>query len=275
MTTSFDERRVTPTMRSVPPGHGLRWAREGLEILSAAPATWLGITVVFILIGVAVSMVPFAGMMWSVAVPMHTGGLMLGCEALRQGRRLHLRHLFAGFEQPHVQPLAILGALYLAGTIAVFIPAVAVAVIGMMSAMTVGAVSSGPGTALAFAVVGLVMLLVVVASFALAMAVWFAPALVVFDRLTAIDAMKASFHAAWRNILPFLVYVAALLGVGLIAAAPLIAAITLVAANREQDSRLVIVLIGGTGLFTLSCMFLLMPAAWGAMYASYRDVFHE
>jgi hypothetical protein len=33
--------------------------------------------------------------------------------------------------------------------------------------------------------------------------------------------------------------------------------------------------MGGTGLFALICIVLLMPPMWGAMYASYRDVFAD
>ena len=53
----------------------------------------------------------------------------------------------------------------------------------------------------------LLMVLVVMAlSIPLAMAIWFAPALVVFHDLQPLDAMKQSFAGCLKNIVPFLVY---------------------------------------------------------------------
>ena len=34
-----------------------------------------------------------------------------------------------------------------------------------------------------------------------------------------------------------------------------------------------VVVIGGTGCFAMLCILLLIPPMWGAMYASYEDVF--
>jgi hypothetical protein len=263
--------------RTVPAGHGLQWAREGLEAFAAAPLVWVGITVLFLLLGVAISVIPFAGMLWSVAIPIHAGGLMLGCEAVRQGRPLEVRYLFAGFEQPRLQPLALLGALYLAGTILFMIP-VAVVVFGsmVMSAVAVGADSGGGGIAAASIVVTLGVLVVAAGAVALSMALWFAPALVVFHDVAPLDALKLSLRASSRNVPAFVIYVLVLLGLGVVAISPFAAAIFLVAAgDRQHAGPYAVVLLGGTGLFTLLCMFLFMPAAWGAMYASYRDVFAD
>jgi hypothetical protein len=38
---------------------------------------------------------------------------------------------------------------------------------------------------------------------------------------------------------------------------------------------LAFIAVGGTGLFALCGMVVIMPATWAAMYASYRDVFEE
>ncbi len=261
--------------RTVPGRHGLQWLRQGLEIFAAAPATWVGVTVLFLLMGVALSVIPLAGMLWTVAIPIHAGGLMLGCEALRRGERLEVRHLFNGFEQPRVQPLAIVGALYLAGSVLFMVPAV-VLMIGstFLSAFAFGTNPSAGGAVASVALVAAVVLVVCAGAMALAMAVWFAPALVVFDGVEALDAMKLSLHAAWQNLSAFVVYGLAVLALGVVTVAPLIAAITLVAVGGERQSGpLAVVSIGGTALFTVLCLFLFMPAAWGAMYASYGDVF--
>jgi uncharacterized membrane protein len=260
----------------VPARTGLDWAREGLELLAAAPATWVGITILFVLMGVVLSVIPLAGLLWSVVVPIHVGGLMLGCRALRQGQPLEIRHLFNGFEAPRVQPLALVGALYLAGSLVVMLPLMAIMVGStLLSAFALG--SSG-GSAASMVGVGLVgvavFLLTMAGGLVLSLALWFAPALVVFDGVEALDALKTSLQAGWANVGAFLVYGLVLMGVALVAASPLFASLIFIAARGEhQSGAIAAVLLGGTGLFALFCILLLMPSAWGAMYASYEDVF--
>ena len=50
-----------------------------------------------------------------------------------------------------------------------------------------------------------------------AMAIWFAPALIALNGMSAIDAMKLSFKACWVKIIPFLVYGLVLIGLSLLA----------------------------------------------------------
>lgn len=261
--------------RVIPAGRGLQWAREGLEIFAASPAVWIGITILFLMMGMVISIVPFAGMFWSIVVPIHAGGLMLGCRALRQGRPLEVRHLFNGFEAPRLQPLALVGALYLAGSLIVMLPIIMLVVGGSM--LSVFAIGSSGASATSLAGVGLVgvviVLLAMAAVMVLSLALWFAPALVVFDDVPALEALKASLHAGWVNVGAFTVYGLVLIVIGVVAASPLIAAIFLAAARGDQAGPFEFVAVGGTALFTFLCMLLLMPATWGSMYTSYEDVF--
>lgn len=263
--------------RVVAAGHGLQWAREGLELFAASPVVWIGITILFLMMGVVLSIIPFAGMLWSVVVPIHVGGLMLGCRALRQGQPLEVRHLFNGFEAPRVQPLALVGALYLAGSLIVMLPLIALVVMGMLgSAFVLGAANGNTASLVGVLLVGGVITLVVLAGIlVLSLSLWFAPALVVFDGAQALDALKASLRAGWMNVGAFTVYGVVMIGVGLIAAAPLMASILLTVARGDQAGALAIVTIGGSALFTLLCMFLLMPTTWASMYTSYEDVFGD
>jgi hypothetical protein len=260
--------------RTVAAGRGLQWAREGLELFAASPAVWIGITILFLLMAVVLSIIPFAGMLWSVVVPIHAGGLMLGCRALRQGQPLEVRYLFNGFEAPRLQPLALVGALYLAGSVNVMLPIILLAVVGSLgSAFIVGTTRASVAALAVAVVIGLlIVLLVLAAIMVLSLALWFAPALVVFDEVPALEALKASLRAGWMNIGAFTVYGLVMIGVGLIAAAPLMASILLTVARGEQPGALAIVTIGGSALFTILCMLLMMPVAWCAMYASYEDV---
>jgi hypothetical protein len=269
--------------RTVPAGQGVAWLREGLDLFAAAPLTWLGITLLFS--GMLVfSVVPFAGMFASVAIPMFIGGLMLGCDAQRRGQPLEVRYLFSGFEAPRLQPLAIVGALYLAASVVVMLPVIAV-VVGTSLAGTFAAVSAGSGGSgsagvgiAAVVAVTIGLLILMAATVLLSMAIWFAPSLVVFRGVAPVDAMKLSLRGALRNLGPFAVYVLAVMGIGLLVMLPLLGAILLAAARGGSGgdlSPMLAIAMGGTGLFALICIVLLMPPMWGAMYASYRDVFAD
>jgi uncharacterized membrane protein len=52
----------------------------------------------------------------------------------------------------------------------------------------------------------LAMLVMVALGFVVAMAFWYAPALVVFRDVAPVDALKASFAASLKNIVAFLLY---------------------------------------------------------------------
>ena len=78
------------------------------------------------------------------------------------------------------------------------------------------------------------------------MAMWFAPALVMFHRMTALDAMRASFFASLRNAPAFIVF-----------------------------SLVYIVLVLLASIPAMLGWLLLLPVTFGAMYSSYRDVFRQ
>jgi len=76
------------------------------------------------------------------------------------------------------------------------------------------------------------------------MAVWFAPALVFFNNMQPVEALKASFDACMKNVLAFFVY-------GLI----------------------VMVLMFFAALPVFLGFLVLVPVVAGSVYAAYRDVF--
>ena len=76
------------------------------------------------------------------------------------------------------------------------------------------------------------------------MALWFAPALVVFHNLKPAQALKDSFLACLKNMIPFTLYSLVLLVLAVIAAIPL-----------------------GLGFLVL------IPVAIASIYAAYRDIF--
>ena len=88
------------------------------------------------------------------------------------------------------------------------------------------------------------VLLPAVLSVPLMMALWFAPALVLFNRMSPLGALRASFDACLKNTLPFLIYGLILMVLAFFATLP--------------------ALLG---------YLLLIPVVSGSVYAAYRDIF--
>ena len=109
-------------------------------------------------------------------------------------------------ERWHVPRAVGSGALLLGATIVI---ALVAGVLGMGAIAGIGVGSSRGSAAGMMAGVGagmLSVLLMLVMGFLVGMAMWFAPALVVFGNLPPVDAAKASFAACMKNVVAFLVF---------------------------------------------------------------------
>lgn len=231
--------------RQVSPAHGWNWLVEGFALFRKSPVIWIALFFIYLLIGMALSLVKIVGpIVLNLLAPVFVAGFMFGCRALDNGEELEINHLFAGFRQ-HTAQLVTVGGIYLAGIIVV---------VGIMFAGTDNAVlhamfsgekidqqqttaALGPDFLLT-ALLGLLLMVPLI------MAYWFAPILVAFHGLSGLDAMKQSFKACLRNIMPFLVY-------------SLIAMVLLILAAIP---------------FFLG-MLIMIPTMTASLYVSYKDIF--
>ena len=216
-----------PPPRQLPAGDGAAWWGESWRIFCAAPAAWLGILVVFVVVSIALVLVPIVGsLVHTVLTPVFAGGAMLGCHALARGEPLRIGHLFEGFQRGRFAPLCILGLIWLA--ILVVIAIVMVATIFLtLGASGLAALMDFGGTSIDYAalasagmavfIVGLVALAITVL---VAMAYWFAPALVVLNGEPPVAALQKSFAASSRNIGAFLLYGLIYIGLAIVASIP-------------------------------------------------------
>ncbi len=193
--------------RACAAGRGAAWFGEGWDLFARSPGLWIGIVLVFLALQFATSMVPIVGMLaQNLVFPILSAGLMLGCDAQRRGLPLQLDHLFAGLSRQS-RPLLMLGLIYTGLVLAISLLAL-IPTIGLITA-GIASVGTGDREALLFAVgvpflLGLLLLLaLLLPAF---MAIWFAPALVMLNGTEPIEAMRLSFIACLRNIVPFLVY---------------------------------------------------------------------
>jgi len=240
------EPTTAPKIHAVDAGHGLTWIADAFDLFKQSAGMWILMTIMIAVISIVLTALGPLAIAINILAPILTGGLMLGCRDQSQGQELHFEHLFAGFRE-HTGQLATVGALYLLGSIAVVVLAIIVALgTGGASALMAAIGGNHNAAALAGLGVGFLMALLVflAAAIPLIMALWFAPALVVFHNVAAIDAMKQSFSACLRNIFPFLLW------------------------------GVMFILLGIVGVVTLGLGFLvIIPVQIISIYTAYKDIF--
>jgi uncharacterized membrane protein len=152
---------------------------------------------------------------------------MLGCHALARGEPLRVGHLFEGFQGNRFAPLCVLGLLWLAMIFVVAIVMVATIFLtlgasGLAAIMDFGAAgldySALASAGISLVVVGLIALAL---TLLVAMAYWFAPALVVLNGETPFAALRKSFAASMQNIGAFLLYGIIYIGLAIVASIPM------------------------------------------------------
>lgn len=228
-------------------GDGWTWVVEGWRLFARAPLMWIISVVLLVVFAVASNLLPFVGpLAFQVLTAVFVGGLVYACRSLETGGDFELEHLFSGFTR-RFGPLAIVGAIMLAAWIALLAVFALIAGFSIMGAFLAGdpeAVASSVASSIGAILLGtLVMLALMVPILA---AYWFAPALVMMHGMNPVQALKASFFACLRNIVPFLVYGLAMLVLGMLAVLPF-----------------------GLG------MLVWMPLAITSTYAAYRRIFTE
>jgi len=183
------------------------------------PGIWVALGLVQLLIFIVLSFVPVLGTVANALLTaVFAGSWMLAVRKAEGGGTIGVGDLFACF-QLKLTPLLVVGALLFVGTLVVMLIAGA---LGFGAVMGVaGGGHQGVGGVMAAMSAGLLALLVALALGTLvAMAVWFAPALVVFSDVPPVDAVRASFAACVKNLVPFLVYGVIYLVAAIVASIP-------------------------------------------------------
>lgn len=233
-------------IRTVPTGRGFDWIADGFGLFRLNPLIWIVNFIILVGIIMVLSLIPLIGAIAAMLLqPVLVAGLLLGCQALERGEEFRIEHLFDGFKT-NTNQLVMVGlisgvAYLLVGVVIFFI--VGGSALGLS---ILGGLGNQPELAMGGAMMGFMFsgLIGLALSVPIAMATWFAPALVVFDNMQAIEAMKASFFACLRNLMPFLVYGIVLLVATILAAIP-----------------------AGLGFLVLG------PVVIASVYMGYRDIF--
>jgi uncharacterized membrane protein len=203
-------------------GAGWDWFKEGYYYFKQSPMVWVGSILIFWLITMAVSMVPLVSILVNIFMPVFTAGFMMAAYKQFKGEVFAFADMFAGFRNNTGNLLGV-GALYLLGTIIVMVATFGVMIIMMggfgglenLTNMEQGSAPPAPLPVLLAVLVMLVLLL------PLMMAYWFAPALVILNGVSPVQAMRLSLKGCLRNWLPFLVYGIVGMVLGIVAVLPL------------------------------------------------------
>ena len=241
--------------RAVSAGHGWAWIVQGYGFFRRSPAAWLGLLLLLFVSMKVLLRIPLLGIVVALLMPHFIVGLMEGCRALERGHRLELGHLLGGFRRNAAQ-LVTIGGVSLVGNFAVMMIVAALggeAIAELAKTMSQGTPvtpQAAQEMQAATRTVARALLVGTAVSLPLLMALWYAPLLVYFNDLTAVQALKSSFLACLKNMAAMLVYGLAIMA-GMFIAMPLSIAI------GQYDFALV----------------LLAPVVVPSIYASYKDIF--
>ena len=243
----------------VPAGSGIEWLKQGFWHFRQNPFAWIGAVLVMFLLFIVLGLIPFlGGLLTQILTPVFIAGFVLGAYEQDDGGDFRVGHLFEGFSHNAGQ-LILVGVLYLVGVILILVViGGGMMGLGMMSAgMDAQSIDSMAVMNQMDTGMIIMMLILFTLIILLTMAYYYAPALIAFDEMNAISAMKMSFIGCLKNWLAFIVLGILIFILSLVAMIPIM-----------------------WGMFAAIPMFLLIffvgvPTMQALNYVSYRDIFHH
>jgi len=247
-----------------PARHGIAWLKDASRMLAAARVRWLLLLLCYYVIQLMVSVVPLVGpLAMMVLRPVFTVGFLAAAWTQHRGGMPEIRHLFRGF-RADLRALLPIGAVLIAGTTFAVLATALVDGGALLEAITS---NTRPDEALAAnGRVEAAMLFGILCALPALLAVWFAPALVVFQDCTAGQALVASLRAALANWRPLAVYGLLLFFYGAVVPGIGIALVAVLAPPAVAPYVI--------ALTVVPYVFLFVAAQSISDYVAYRDIFH-
>lgn len=262
----------TSPFRSCNPLYGYRWISEGLRLFLRQPWPWLALVGFTMLTLLLLSFLPLLGIATIfVFFPCIVAGFLIASRDASTGGVLHFGHLRAGCKT-RPKPLFLTGAL----AFAAFFAVLTFLTIGwreqFMAFLKLWQSQTADQQALLRAINDLTAptLIFLAAQVLIAIFMWFAPALIVFQNYSARAAILTSARAWLANFAPFLVF-----GVLLFVAYVLMGYVLRLLLGMAHA-------VGGEQAVGVAGMLLSFPVVCGffavllaAAYISYMDVFES
>jgi hypothetical protein len=243
---------------------GAIWLKEAAAMLAAARFPWLMLLFSYYIIQYLVSFIPLAGpLAMMVLRPVFTVGFLAAAWTQERGGQPELRHLFRGFGA-NLWALLPIGVMLIVGTTIAVLSTALVDGGVLLDAVTSNA---KPDESLAASPrVDFAMLVAILCALPTLLAIWFAPALVVFQDCGPWQAMLTSLRAAVANWRPVAVYGLLLFFYGGVLPGVAIALIALLVPPAVAPYVM--------ALTVVPYVFLFVAAQTISDYVAYRDIFH-
>jgi hypothetical protein len=236
-----------PDGRSVEAGRGWSWIADVWAFTAGQRLVFIGVILLFCIVQFGLNFIPLLGPIASTFLfPFLVAGLAIGCDAVRRGEPLEVGHLFAGFQR-HTNKLLLVGAVSFAMYILMAIVMIAMLGVTVGMAFLGGAPPTGEQLDQIIVPVLLAVLVALALSVPVTMALLFVPPLVVLNDYEVFPAVRASFVACLKNVLPFLIW-------------------GIAGAVLWFFSTLLLIIVG---------WFLVGSLLMVSLYLSYRDIFYE
>ncbi|MCE9549656.1 MAG: hypothetical protein K8R50_01355 [Betaproteobacteria bacterium] len=231
--------------RKVNIANGWLWIKQGYWLFKKSPVLWMVLAALGAIGLIGISTIPVIGdPLATLLFPALLAGYMIGCHALEHDEELELSHLLAGFHN-NTSQLVTLGGINLISQMLILGVMMLTGGATLVSILMSGKPVDNPEI-LAHAAVGagIALTLGMALISVLLMSMQFAPMLIIFNKMSPVEALKTSLQACLRNILPLTLYGAMMLLFMMIASIP--------------------IMLG---------WLVLLPVMISSMYAIYRDLF--
>ncbi|WP_083930186.1 BPSS1780 family membrane protein [Chitiniphilus shinanonensis] len=215
---------TTPEPRRVDALGGWKWIVDAFALYRRGWLQWTAMSGLFCVLLMALSVLPLVSMAATILTPVLVAGMMEAADRCRRGEPFAVMDLFNGFRH-NTRELVLVGVFYLLAWL-VFVMLLVVIITAFGLAPQLAALSeaglaakaaqaeSVPRELMLFGLFGFFGGLLVSSIYL------FAPALVMLRGMRAIEAMKLSYVAFWRNFLPVLVFSVVFIALTIIASIP-------------------------------------------------------
>ena len=247
---------------TLPAAQGWRWLSDGFRLFRKNHLMLTFLVISYWMLMALVNIIPVLGtVITTLCIPAFSVSLMNACRNIDRAAPLTPQLLFSGFHN-NLRALLMLGAIYLAATVAILADSALADDGALMAMMLAGqkpdAEVVANGSLLFAAQIALLLLCPLV------MAYWYAPVLAGWHGLPPVKALFFSFVACLRNWRAFLVYS---LSIGILATLVPALIIGVLAALLPDGASLVMVAM------SILAVLVLAPTLFASFYVSYRDVF--
>jgi len=233
-----------PGGRTVSAGSSLAWISGAWNLFKQKAGLWVGFALAYGATILVSAFIPFIGNLVMMFLPiLLVAGVVYSCDLLEREDSFAFSDFFIGLKR-QTGPLLIVCMIAFGFMIVLMIVAFlffGTAMVGMIA----GAKSSSTaGTSVGVAAMVIGGIVVLAGSFVYGMGIWFAPALVIMHNVEPVRAIKMSFSACLKNILPGIVFFLVMTVLWVLAVIPV-----------------------GLGMLIVGPMFFI------SYYTSYRDIF--